>query len=87
MIHVGGMSTLGNVQYILAFFQESFSEGKYIVMQSFIVIQIFLLFLDQNSGGAKVSEGVKLLQGHSLSSPRGRKPASEGYYEYIGGIP
>ena len=48
-----------------AFFWEFFSgEGaKSIVMQISIVMLIFLLFSDQISAGAKVSEGGKLLEG------------------------
>ena len=41
----------------LAFFQEFFSRGEFIVMQISFVMLFFLLFSDQISGGAKVSEG------------------------------
>ena len=46
----------------LAFFQEFFQGAKSIVMQISFIMLIFLLFSDQILGGAKVSEGSKLLE-------------------------
>ena len=57
----------------LAFFQEFCRAAKSTVVQISIVMLIFLLFLNQISGG-EVSEGENCLMG-APSAPCGRKPA------------
>ena len=52
-------------QQLLAFFQEFFQEAKSIVMQISFVMLIFLLFLNQISGG-----GQKSLRGQTASGGR-----------------
>ena len=62
------------MKYVLGtgFLRGIFSGGaKSIVMQISFVMPIFLLFLDQISGGAKVSEGANCLRGRP---PCERKP-------------
>ena len=63
----------------LAFFEEFFSGGGIYCHSNFYCYANFSIVFEPNFGGAKVSEGGKLLEGGTPASPRERKPVSQRY--------